>query len=72
MWSTIEGCSGQHPLLKSLGEFCPEHGGLWSYKCKACWDHYRTLHPKEMAEIDAKVAQRQRLERSSDETLGTY
>lgn len=19
-----------------LGDFCPEHGGLWSYKCQAC------------------------------------
>lgn len=20
---------------------CPEHGGLWSYKCHACWAHLR-------------------------------
>jgi DNA-directed RNA polymerase subunit RPC12/RpoP len=45
---------GEATKQVGLGDFCPKHGGLWSYKCQACVD--RVKKPFSEKELKERLA----------------
>ncbi len=44
-WNDFKKCTCTSKITIHHIATCPEHGGAWSYKCGACWEHVK-LHEK--------------------------
>jgi hypothetical protein len=46
---------GEATKQVGLGDFCPKHGGLWSYKCQACVDRVKKPKHESVREVAERL-----------------